>query len=195
VKRVVLLAVGAVALACAPSRHDATIPAGSGPLVAVYKATIDDGQGAVRHARMSLWAERPDRLHVEILGPLGGETFALDAGAGALCVVDVARATAFAGPDDPEAIEALVGVRLTAGAAVAALLSGASPDGLTVTRADAIEGTLPETLTIVDGNRSVTLTLVRFVRGIADASAIGTGTPPAGLTVRPLSYLRREGGP
>ena len=190
-KHVFLVALGATALACAPVGHNANIPAGNGPLVGVYKATIDDGHGAVRHVRMSLWAERPDGLHVEIFGPVGGVTFALDAGAGALCVVDVARATAFAGRDDPEALEALVGVRLAASSAVAALLSGASPAGLTVTRDDALPGALPGTLSIVDGNRSVTLSRIRFVRGTADASALGTGTPPAGLTVRPIEDLRR----
>ena len=193
-KHVFVVALGAAALACAPVSHEASIPAGSGPLVGVYKAAIDDGHGAVRHARLSVWAERPDRLHVEISSPVGGETFSLDAGAGALCVVDVAQATAFVGRDDPEAIESLVGVRLAAGSAVAALLSGVSPDGLTVTRDDALPGTLPGTLSIVDGNRSVTLSRIRFVRGLADASALGTGTPPAGVTVRPIEELRRESG-
>ena len=186
---------GLATIACATLHRDDGVPAGAGPLVGVYRAAIDDGHRTARGARLSVWAERPDRLHAELFGPVGGVTFILDAGGGNVCVVDTAAATAYAGEDGPGAIEALVGVRVSIADAVAALLEGASPRGLAVTRVGRSDGALPEKLRIVDGARSLVLARIRYERGTADPRALGTGVPPKQLPVRPIEELVRPTAP
>jgi hypothetical protein len=161
-------------------------------VIVVYKAAIDDGSGPVRGAKLAVWAERPDRLHAELMAPVGGVTFIVDAGGGNACIVDVAEATAYVGDGGPGAIEALAGVRLSVADAVAALLDGTAPSGLSVTRAGGVEGALPERLTIADGARSLVLHRVRFERGTTDPRALGTGLPPANLAVLPMDRLARN---
>jgi hypothetical protein len=180
---------GLAAVACAPAHRVDDVPAGIGPLVAVYKAALHDGSGTVRGAKLSLWAERPDRLHGELIAPVGGVTFILDAGGGHAYIVDVAAATAYVGDDGPAAIEALVGLRVSVEEAVSALLGGVSPRGLTVTRVGGADGELPREIQIVDGPRSISLARVRFERGRAESSTLGTGVPPAQLRVRPIENL------
>ena len=191
-KRLLLGLCGLAALACAPTHRDHGLPAGSGPLIVVYKAAIDDGYGALRGAKLAVWAERPDRLHAELIAPVGGVTFILDAGGGNVCIVDVSAATAYVGEDGPGAIAALAGVRVSVADAVAGLLDGISPAGLAVTRVGRADGALPEKLRIEDGARSFALDRVRVLRGRTDPRALGTGVPPDKLRVRPLTNFAGE---
>jgi hypothetical protein len=186
---------GLATVACATSHRHDDVPAGAGPLVGVYRAAIDDGTGAARRAKLSIWAARPDRLHVEIIAPVGGVTLILDAGGGTACVVDTGAATAYVGMDGPDAIEALVGVRVSVAEVVAALLDGAPPRGLAVTREGAVDGSLPAKIRIVDGARSIELARIRYERGTTDPRSLGTGTPPARVPVLPLEELGRQSAP
>ena len=183
---------GLATVACAASHRADFVPAGTGPLVGVYRAAIDDGQGAARGAKLSIWAERPDRLHAELIAPVGGVTLILDAGGGAACIVDSGAATAYTGMDGPDAIEALVGVRVSVAEVVAALLDGTPPRGLAVRRQGDGASALPKKIRIVDGARSIELSRIRFERGTADPRSLGTGSPPKQLPVRPLQDFRRE---
>jgi hypothetical protein len=192
VKLLLVGILGLAAVACSRTYRDDRVPTGVGPLIVVYKAVIDDGRGSVRGAKLSVWAERPDRLHAELIAPVGGVTFILDAGGGHTCIVDVAAAAAYVGEDGPGAIEALAGVRLSVADAVAALLDGVAPQGLTVTRVGAADGALPEKLRIADGARGLDLDRVRFERGRTDPRALGTGVPPGKLIVRPMESLAPE---
>lgn len=167
------------------------MPEEDGPLIGIYKAAIDGGDGAIRRAKLSVWAQGPDRIHVEVLAPVSGVAFVLDSGGGAVCVVDVSNATAYAGDDTPAAIETLVGVRVSIADVVAALLTGASPPGMSVTRTGGESGALPETIRIEEGSRSLTLVRARYDRGHADLRALGTGIPPARFAVRPIEELPR----
>ena len=191
-KRLLLGLVGLAALACVPVHGDRGVPAGSGPLIVVYKAAIDEGQGARRGAKIALWAKAPDRLHAEFIAPVGGVAYTLDAGGGNVCVVDVGAATAYVGEDGPGAIAALTGVRVSVADVVAALLYGVSPSGVTVTRSGAADGSLPEYLRIEDGKRSLAIESVRVERGRTDPDALGTGVPPVGLRRRPLGNLAAD---
>jgi len=176
-----------LAAACAPAHRGARGAGDAGTLVGVYRATIEDA-GKRRHAKLSLWAMRPDRLHAELLAPVGGVRLVLDAGGDAACIVDVPRATAFAGGSGPEALAPVVGVRVSIAEAVAALLDGTSPPGLTVLR-EGEPGLLPATLRIDDGARSVRMERLRLERREGSTAELGTGTPPAGIAVRPLEDL------
>jgi hypothetical protein len=192
VKRVLLGLCGLAVFACVKVPGDVGVPPGSGPLIVVYKASIDEGQGARRGAKIALWAERPDRLHAELIAPVGGVTYILDAGGGNVCIVDVGEATAYVGEDGPGAIAALTGVRVSVADAVAALLDGVSPAGIELSRVGGADGTLPDKLVIEDGGRSLALERVRFERGRTDKSALGTGLPPDRLRLRPLANLTRD---
>lgn len=193
-KRLLLGLLGLVAVACARDHRGDAVPKGSGPLVVVYRVELGDGREVSRGGRLSVWAERPDRLHAELIAPVGGVTFSLDAGGGSVCIVDVAAGTAYVGPDGPRAIEALIGVRASVADAVAALLSGVSPKDLAVTRTGGADGALPDKLRLADGARYIALARVRVARLGTDPGALGTGVPPAHLPVRPLASLARAGG-
>jgi len=179
-------------VACSRTHRNDRVPTGAGPLIVVYKAVIDDGHGPVRGAKLAVWAERPDRLHAELIAPVGGVTFTIDAGGGKVCIVDVAEAIAYVGEDGPRAIEALTGVGLSVADAVTALFDGVVPPGLTVTRAGSAMGSLPESLRIADGTRSLALDRVRFERANTDPRKLGTGVPPANLVVLPIDRLAPE---
>ena len=191
-RRGLLALFGLATAACAASHRSGVVPPGTGPLVGVYRAAIDDGGGAAHRTKLSVWAERPDRLHVELIAPVGGVTLILDAGGGSACIVDPGAATAYVGMDGPDAIEALVGVRVSVAEAVAALLDGAPPHGLTVSRQGDSAFALPEKIRIDDGARSIELSRIRFDRGTADPRSLGTGSPPKHLAVRPLADFGRE---
>jgi hypothetical protein len=183
-----------VAASCAGSRATRGIPAGDGPLIGVYRATIDDGTGVRRHAKLLLWAEPPDRLHAELLAGVGGVRFVLDAGGGAACVVDVSESTAYAGDAGPAAVDGLVGVRVSIEGVVGALLSGVAPPGVRVERGGGAAGELPEWFTIAQGDRGLELKRVRFERGSNASDDLGTGRPPARMRVRPIEDLPTASG-
>lgn len=193
-KRLLLGLCGLAALACVETRRDDGVPAGSGPLIVVYKAAIDEGQGPRRGAKLALWAERPDRLHAELIAPVGGVTYILDAGGGNVCVVDVTAATAYVGEDGPGAMAALTGVRVSIADAVTALLDGVSPAGVVVIRVGGRDGALPDTFRIEDGARSLAIERLRVERGRTDPSTLGTGLPPDNLRLRPLTNLTGDAG-
>jgi hypothetical protein len=177
------------ALACVKDRSPDRVPEGTGPLVAVYKMELSGAGAAARGAKISLWAEGPDRLHAEIMGSFGGVTFTLDAGGGRVCVVDVAQGIAYSGNDEAEVLEALVGLPVSTGDVVAAILHGAAPEGISVARDGGEAGALPARLRISDGRGSMTLSRVRVDRGRIDPARLGTGIPPEGLPERPLTEL------
>jgi hypothetical protein len=189
VRRAAAAAICIAAVSCAGSTGVRRVPEGSGPLIGVYRATLDDGTGARRHAKLLLWAAAPDRLHAELLAPVGGVRFVLDAGGGAACVVDVGEATAYAGDSGPAALAGLVGVGVSIGDIVAALLSGASPEDVRVERSGGAPGELPDRLVLAQGARALELERVRFERGSGGNGELGTGRPPAGMRLLPMSAL------
>ena len=190
-RRALAAAVAAVGIGCAARHGTTTVPAGTGELVVTYRVVLEDGAGAARHIRLLVWVARPDRLHAEIVLPVGGVRFTLDAGGGRACVVDTADGVAYAGPDGADAVYAVTGVRITVPDAVAALLDGTAPPGWTADRDPEAQGELPRRLHLASGSRSVTLTLEKISRSAA-AGSLGTGRPPAGRPVRSLEDLARD---
>jgi hypothetical protein len=190
VRRALAAAVAAIGVGCAARQGFKPAPAGRGEPVATYRLVLQEETGPSRRVRLILWVGRPDRLHAEIVPPVGGVRFTLDAGGGRACVIDAADGVAYAGSDGVEAVDALTGIRITVPEAVAALLDGAAPPGWSVERDGDAPGELPRRLHLASGARSMTLTLENVVRSIA-AGPLGTGAPPAGLPVRPLEELAR----
>jgi hypothetical protein len=191
VKRLATAALVIAAASCGGGREPGGVPQGDGPLVGFYRATISESGNPSRRVKVMLWAESPDRLHVELMAPVGGVRFALDAGGGRACVVDAEAATAFVGSAGPEAIEALVGFPVSIAGAVEALLTGAAPEGIRVSSRSGESGRLPDSLTLDAGGRSLVLERVRFERGKSGAS-LGRGEPPTGMATRPLEELAAD---
>jgi hypothetical protein len=179
---VALLLVGVAACAGRGASHG--VPAGDGPLVGSYKAELSGGARS-RHARVLLWSASPDRLHLEILGPVGDVRFSLDAGAGKACLVDARAGTAYVGDAGPAALEAIVGVRVSIEQAVAALAGGPAPEGIRMEREDGDAAGLPRRLALAAEGRQVILTLSGLQRGAA-SRPLGTGEAPPGSAVEPL---------
>jgi hypothetical protein len=188
VKRAAAASALLAAIACARSHGTAGIPPGSGPLVGIYRATIGAVGAPVRHARVLLWAKQPDRLHAELLGPVGGVRLVLDAGAGSACVVDPGAQAAYAG-DAGASLERIVGVRLSIADLVEALLTGTAPAAARVQRSETAAGSLPDRFTITDAGGALDLTLLRFERSTMPEGRLGTGVPPQTMTVHPLDEL------
>lgn len=184
---IALLAVAAAG--CGASRHAGTIPEGTGPLVGVYRAVFRREGEPDRRARLALWAERPDRLHAELSAPVGGIRLTLDAGAGRAVVVDAAEGVAYVGDAGPATIAAVTGVSIGVPEAVAALLDGTPQEAVTIEREGEEAGRLPARLTIATRGTALSLERLRWERGAGPVERLGTGIPPAGLTVRPLADL------
>ncbi|HJQ99436.1 MAG TPA: hypothetical protein VJ826_14070 [Candidatus Polarisedimenticolaceae bacterium] len=180
------------AAACGAGKNPSRIPEGDGPLVAVYRAEITGSTGASsRKARLLVWAAAPDRLHAELLPPIGGSPVTLDAGEGRAVLVDVSERTAYVGEGGPDAVASLTGVRIGVADAVDALLTGASPEGARIEREGGAEGALPDRFSIEVGGAKVALTRLRWERGASGDTEIGTGIPPPGWRVRPLAEWER----
>ena len=158
--------------------------------VGQYRGRIESADGEVRKFRLLLFAALPDRIHAEVVGPLGATHLILDAGDGRLAVTAARRGVAWAGEADPRVLEDVVGVRIGLGQLVEALLLGEIHcDGCEVVRTGAEPGTLPERLELsVDASRlGLELKRMRALDGSGDE--LGVGRPPDGVTVHPLDEI------
>lgn len=143
-----------------------------------------------RKFRLLLFAELPDRLHGEVLSPLGRTELIADGGGGRISILFVRDRVAFAGPAGPGVIEDLLGIRLSLEDLVAGLLTGElAGDGVELRRSPAGERGLPERLELVAPPRSVVMQLKRRQELRVDPTGLGTGVPPADAEVRPLEAL------
>jgi len=176
--------------ACGAGKKASQVPEGDGPLVAVYRAELARDEEPARKARLLVWAESPDKLHAELLPPVGGSPLTLDAGAGRAVLLDASERTAYVGDAGPDAIASLTGVRIGVPEAVAALLAGAAPEGARIERDGGAEGALPDHFSIELAGAKLGLTRIRWERG-SKTKALGTGVPPDGWPVRPLAELSR----
>ena len=157
--------------------------------VGVYRVHAEDPAGRQRRFKLILWAAAPDRLHGEIVSPVGTTVLILDGGAGNFVVNVVRERLAFSGPGEAEALGRLFGVRISLGDLVTGLLTGegSAADHRVVRRPDSVRG-LPERLEISDGERSLLLEL-RQRRRLPATADVGHGRPMAGFDVRPLESL------
>lgn len=156
----------------------------------LYRVSVRDPVEGQRRFRLLLFAELPDRLHGEVLSPVGSVLLIIDGGAGRMAVTFVRDGVTFEGPADDAALARVLGVRLSLAALVQGLLTGVvlAPD-LHLTREAGVSPALPALLVLDDGERNLTLELKRLQPLRAATGALGTGRAPAGMDVRPLSEL------
>jgi hypothetical protein len=158
--------------------------------VALYRGRLQTSDGERRGFRLLLFAAPPDRLHLEVLSPLGPAQLIVDGGGGRLAVTVLAERTSYVGPAGQEAFDKLLGLPVDLGQLVSTVLTG-DPAGasLEVERSAAAQGRLPRTLALRSAGVSVSLALQRFRGGPAPA-VVGRGEPPPGVSrVRGLDEL------
>jgi hypothetical protein len=156
----------------------------------LYKARLSDPEGNPRRFRLWLFAELPDRLHGEVISPVGTTELIVDAGQGRLSVALVRERVAFVGPAKPEVIEGLLGVRVGLEELVRALLTGEIGEtGHTIMRSETPGTALPEQLEIRSGQRELVLQLKRRQPFGAVDDRLGRGLPPEGMEQRTLDEL------
>jgi hypothetical protein len=151
-------------------------------------------QGEARRFRLLLFAALPDRVHGEILSPLGNPQLIVDGGGGQLAITFVRDGESYVGPARGDVLERVLGVRLDLPELAAALLAGeaSSEDRWVERTGDTVPG-LPETFAVGMEGASLTLELKQLRPVTADPTALGTGRPPGGTRVRPLEELETEG--
>jgi len=174
---------------CAPQRRGAIEPSSSGTRVGVYKVRSQPRDEKSRRFKLMLYAASPDRLHGEVLSPLGSPVMSFDGGDGQLAVTLVRDRLTFVGDATPGALAPLFGVAISLSDLVAALLEGVTPDaaGWTLERPDG--SGLPESLTITSESGTMSLQLKRW-HVLKSEGSLGTGEPPRGMELRPLEELR-----
>lgn len=177
----------ALSLACAGRGNRLPAGPGAGPMVGLYKARLEESAGRSERFRLLLFAAPPDRIHGEVLTPVGGTALIFDGGGGRIAVTLVRDRVAFAGPAGPEVIEKLVGVPVGLEELVESLLSGSRPAGASVVLREpgGREG-LPERFEISAGERSLQLQLKKMRNLGRPDGGLGTGEPPEGMELLPL---------
>jgi len=136
-----------------------------------------------------LYAASPDRLHGEVLSPLGSPVMSFDGGEGQLAVTLVRDRLTFVGEATPKSLEPLLGVAISLPDLVGALLEGVTPEaaGWTLERPDG--SGLPESFTVTSESGTMSLQLKRWHQ-LKTGGNLGTGEPPPGMELRPLEELR-----
>jgi hypothetical protein len=192
-RRSIVLGLVLAALAgCAPRRPIDAVP-DEAPTFGVYAATHRSSEGR-RSFRVLLHAELPDRIHAEVIGPVGGPRLIVDGGSGRLAVTFVAERTAYVGAARPQDLEAVFGVRITLADLVSGLLTGRASDGPYSFRRSASPDGLPASIEVAsaDGDR-LELRLKRL-RPMVAGQSLASGTPPPGIERRPLAELAGADG-
>jgi len=182
-------------LAGCAGRRPPTGPTVRGDDVGVFRGVLTGSDGETSRFELALFVDRPDRVHAEVSGPVGGPRLILDAGAGRLAVTDVAEGVAFVGAATADALRASLGVALTPDELVAALLDRTPPPSATTFAwVPGREGRWPRRLRVAVGGVAVDLEL-RRTRGLSPeaAEALGRGDPPPGLAVEPIETLGHRG--
>jgi hypothetical protein len=188
VRRLALALAAVAAGACAPRLEGPSLRPDAPDAAGLYRASATDG---AERARVRVWvhARPPDHLHLEVVAPVGGTVFVLDAGSGSVAASWMEDRVAIVAPADAPSMDRLLGIPLDAAGWVATILEGA-PAPETVVEREGEAGALPRRLALRRGSLEVRLELeeVRGVRG-----EVGNGRPPEGFDIRPLASM--EGPP
>jgi hypothetical protein len=178
-----------VALSGCAGRRVPALADASAPSFGVYEATHRSAGGR-RSFRVLLHAALPDRIHAEVVGPIGGPRLVVDGGDGRLAVTLVGERTSYVGPARPEALEAVLGVRIALDDLVAGLVTSRAPEGPYEFERSASPPGLPARVAVTSASgERLELRLKRLRPVASDATGLATGTPPPGTERRPLTEL------
>lgn len=163
--------------------------------IGVYRARIEAADGTSRRFRMRLFVARPDRLHAEMSGAVGGPRLILDAGSGRLALTVVEDRTTYVGGTGREDVRRALGIDTSVAGFIEALLDGAAPEGgVTFSRSGDEPGALPERFEVAIEDGALRMERKR-IQPLPDgaADALGAGQVPPGTEIRPLAEIG-EGG-
>ena len=146
----------------------------------VYRGQVWPPEGGRVPFRAWIWADAPDRLHVEILPPVGGPSWIVDAGSGRLAVTDVEAATCWIGSETPGSIERWLGIATDVRGLISALLED--------------DGALPPAVELT-GDALGRLRMERSGYRVAPRGSLGTATAPPGVDARPLDEIEGRAFP
>lgn len=173
--------------------HARREPVRAGEIVArvgTYRGAVEMSDGRTRRFRLLLWAALPDRIHAELLPPVGGPRWIVDGGGGRLAVAVPGDRTTYTGEGSGDAVEALTGVAVPLEQLVRWLLMGADPAPETmqvIRRPEKAEG-LPEIFEIRSNGRLFRIER-RGMKTARLADGTGTGSAPPGFAARPIEEL------
>ena len=189
----------ALCLVIAPScaqRSDLARITPSAPMFGVYKSRLTDASGHAHRFRLLLFAAVPDRLHGEVLTPLGSTRLILDGGDGKLSVTYVPDGVSYVGQVSAEALERILGIRISLGDLVGGLMGTTEGgEGFTLKRTGS-RLSLPELIEVTTDTASLRLELRKIRPLAAKAAPLGSGQPPEGTEIRSLDDLDlAEGAP
>jgi hypothetical protein len=157
--------------------------------VGLYRAKLEQEGRPAESFKLLLWAGGPDRLHGEVIGPMGRTALVFDGGGGRIAVTFVRDRVSYVGKADGRAMEKLIGIPINLEELVHGLLTGEIEDEtLTISRAPDVEG-LPERLLVEEAERSLRLELKRFKPLKGPEAALGRGEPPPGMDVLSIDLL------
>jgi len=156
----------------------------------VYKARLAGEGLKSRRFRLMIYGELPDRLHAEVLSPLGTTELIVDAGGGRVAVTLVDERTSFVGSAAEDVLQRILGLHLELDMLLGLVLGNdeAAP-GLVVNRVPATGPGYPDSLEIGNERRQLQLELKRVHALERDPETLGNGRPPDGVEVRPLDEL------
>jgi hypothetical protein len=138
---------------------------------------------------MLLFAEPPDRLHAEILGPMGAPRVVVDAGGGVAAVALIGERTAYRGTLAPGRPLDFLGLEVSLEDLVTALVEGRhSEAGPQFVRIPEVGNGLPERFEIATADGAMRMRRLRFAGG-APKESIATGAVPNGFRILPLEDL------
>jgi hypothetical protein len=159
-------------------------------MMGVYRARVEDSQGQSRRFRLLLYATLPDRIHGEILSPVGTTELIIDGGGGRVAVTLPRKRVTYAGDGDAEALEKVLGVALSLEQLVRSLL-GHDVTGLghDLVREPAGVTGLPDLLSIDGSGHRLSLRLKSKQPLRVSTSTLGNGEPPPDMELRPLASL------
>jgi hypothetical protein len=179
-----------LASACAGGRRHEPVTEPDGAMMGVYRTRLEDSLGQSRRFRLLLYATLPDRIHGEILSPVGSTEVIVDGGAGRVAVTLPRKRVAYAGEADAAALEKVLGVRLSLEDLVGTLLGQDIPtDGYEVTREPVGQPGLPEVLQIEGAGGRLLLRRKSLQPLRVSTATLGNGEPPPGMELRPLTSL------
>jgi len=178
----------ALGLSCAGRRRPPP-NAPPGATMGVYRAATESADGERRTFRLLLFAEPPDRLHGEILSPVGTTEVIVDGGGGRLAVTLPADRVVYAGRADRRTMAKLIGVGLSLPELVAALWEGELEGDWTLEREPVGRPGLPDRLELQGEGHVFQLWLKRIQPLRTRTPELGTGVPPEGMESRPLEQL------
>jgi len=169
----------------------------AGTQFGVYAASYAAPEGKPRAFRVLLHAELPDRIHAEVLGPIGGPRLIVDGGGGRLAVTFVGEGTSYVGEATAEALDAVLGVRIALDELVSGLLTGEIPPGAPyrLLRSPAGDGGLPGTVEVISPSGGRLELRLKKRRAVATVEpGLASGTPPPRTRHRPLIELAGRDG-